>query len=46
MTDLPLPDELVERLQALAARQQRPLEEVVATMLEQYETELPDDLDA
>lgn len=41
MTDLPLPDELVTRLRALADREQRPVEEVVANLLDYYEPELP-----
>jgi hypothetical protein len=50
MTELLIPDDLVERLQAIAQRENRPVEAVLESLLEQYEqTEppsMPDALEA
>jgi hypothetical protein len=37
MINIPLPDELAKHLEAIAQRENRPLAEVVAAMLEQYD---------
>ena len=36
MTDIPLPDDLAEQLEAIARRENRSLADVVALMVEQY----------
>jgi hypothetical protein len=38
-TNVTLPDELARRLEEIARREQRPLAEVIALLLEQYPTE-------
>ena len=50
MTELIIPDELAQRLHNIARRENRPLEAVLESLLEQYEqpdsTHLPESLEA
>ena len=39
MINLLLPDELVEQIEAIAKRERRPIAEIVAAMLQQYDVD-------
>jgi hypothetical protein len=43
MVNIAIPDKLAEQLETVARRENRPVAEVIETMLEQYEPKIPPD---